>query len=739
MTILQTFNRSCGSSTGTSAPARHPGGRWLPVLGLTLLLFFTAAAQQPLRLYNWKFSVGDNPAWAAPGFNDGGWNTIRTGLTWEEQGFPGYDGYGWYRTGFTLPADPGALAVSDSLLFSLGRIHDCDQAFLNGQLIGQNARDVVGSTSPRLSDLSRTGEAWNIRRYYKIAVSDPSLHWGGHNTLAIRVYDAGGTGGLVNPSQRVGGSHPPEGRLRQFRFTGSHIFPGTTRDITLYIPAGLNPAIPACVYIGQDGHSPEFTEALDTLIELRKIPPMVGIFITPGTVISAPGTGAPRNNRCYEYDALGDEYARFLLDELLPYIADTFALNLSRDGNDRCIGGCSSGGICAFNAAWERPDAFQRVYSSSGSYVSLRGGDILPALLRKYEARPIRIFAHVATRDLDNSGGNWWFTNQQLERSLAYSGYDYHFVSSEAAHCEKFRQSFPEAMTWLWRDYPAPVKAGPGPPAVRDILQPGQDWQPVQGSFERITSLAAGPGGEVFVLDGAANRLYRVDPAGETSLLLKDARHLSGICTGPRGQLFGVSETSGQLLSVNASGKCTVIAKGIFGSALAAAPNGGFYVTGQREGRGTVWFVSGSRPPRQVDTGLQRATGCALSADGWQLLVSDGGSHWVYSYSVNPDGTLANRQRLHWLHVPDGADDSGAAGLFPDRDHLYVATRMGIQSLDEYGHNQAVIPPPGTSANALCLGGRGFDRLFVAGGNRLFSRQVRIRGQYAWMKPSTDN
>ena len=122
------------------------------------------------------------------------------------------------------------------------------------------------------------------------------------------------------------------------------------------------------------------------------MPVTIGVFIRPGDLAAPmPGT-LGRRNRCFEYDGVGDAYARFLLDELLPYVAKTFTLNLSQRGNDRCIAGASSGGICAFNTAWERPDAFARVYANSGSFVAFRGGHQFPTMVRKFEAKPIRAY-----------------------------------------------------------------------------------------------------------------------------------------------------------------------------------------------------------------------------------------------------------------------------------------------------------------------------------------------------------
>ena len=139
------------------------------------------------------------------------------------------------------------------------------------------------------------------------------------------------------------------------------------------------------------------------------------------------GEALDRFNRSLEYDGLGPDYVRFLLDELLPEVetkttADGRPIKLSRDGNDRAIAGTSSGAICAFTAAWERPDSFRRVFSAIGTYVGLRGGNVYPTLIRKYEPKPIRIFLQDGSSDLNIYGGDWWMANQEMERAVPIRG-----------------------------------------------------------------------------------------------------------------------------------------------------------------------------------------------------------------------------------------------------------------------------------------------------------------------------
>ena len=203
------------------------------------------------------------------------------------------------------------------------------------------------------------------------------------------------------------------------------------------------------------------------------MPVTIGVFVMHGRVKAVQPGALDRFNRSFEYDGLGDDYARFLLEELLPEVekqttSDGRPIRLSNDGNDRGIGGSSSGAICAFTAAWERPDAFRRVFSAIGTYVGLRGGNVYPTLIRKYEPKPIRIFLQDGSDDLNIYGGDWWMANQEMERALTFAGYEVNHVWGDGGHNGKHAtEIFPDAMRWLWKDWPAPVKAGAGRSSCR--------------------------------------------------------------------------------------------------------------------------------------------------------------------------------------------------------------------------------------------------------------------------------
>ena len=251
----------------------------------------------------------------------------------------------------------------------------------------------------------------------------------------------------------------PQGEVTQHKWE-SKIFPGTVREYWLYVPKQYDAAKAACVMVFQDGRAYVNTASngqfrvptvFDNLIHKKEMPVTIGIFINPGEVPAVESGKQPRRNRSFEYDSLGDQYARFLLEEILPEVSKNY--NLTKDPEGRAICGMSSGGICAFTVAWERPDAFRKVLSQIGSFTNIRGGHVYPALIRKTEKKPIRVFLQDGSNDLDNLHGNWPLANQEMAAALKFAKYDVEFVYGTGRHSGKHGGAvLPDAMRWLWRE-----------------------------------------------------------------------------------------------------------------------------------------------------------------------------------------------------------------------------------------------------------------------------------------------
>ena len=241
----------------------------------------------------------------------------------------------------------------------------------------------------------------------------------------------------------------------------SIFYSGTTHTFQVYVPDQYDGKRPAALYVGLDGVLCHAPEVMDSLIAARKMPVTIGVFLQPGVVKASDGT-VLRYNRCYEFDSTSDDFACFLEEEVLPAVEQMKTprgkpINLSRRPGDRMIFGLSSGGIAAFNAAWHRPDLFGKVFTGVGTFVAMRGGNDLQALVRKTEPLPLRIFIQDGTADAWNPlFGHWYEGNQMMASALEFAGYDVMTDWSDSGHnVNRATEIFSRVMQWMWRDWPS--------------------------------------------------------------------------------------------------------------------------------------------------------------------------------------------------------------------------------------------------------------------------------------------
>ena len=533
----------------------------------------------------------------------------------------------------------------------------------------------------------------------------------------------------------------PHGKVMgPFTFDQSKIFPGTVRKYWVYVPQQYDPNHAACIYIKQDGWSPRqpFHLKLDELIYKKEIPVMVGIFVMPGEVLPTQPGGFPKMNRSFEYNSLGDAYARFLLDELLPTIEREQKLNLSHDGNDRAIGGCSSGSSAAFTACWERPDAFRRCYNISGAFPYARG-TTYANLIRKYEAKPLRIFIQVGTNDMYNANGDLYLDSLDLYRALNFAGYECEYHESPGKHGDKNLEIFPDGMRYLWKDWPAPIVAGKGPPRVQDVLLPNEPWQLVGEGYQAARALTANPKGEMFFSDVAANRIYHLNQAGNPEVFLGDGGQAHGISFGASGEMYTCSLATGKVLVYDPAKHAKVLTSNLPGHSIAAYRSGGVFITSTpspTDDKSQIWFVTAQGEKRLVDSGIRQASGLCVSADQWQLLVGAAREHWIYTLAIEENGQLKYKQPFFWLHVPDTAGDSEVDPIAVDQvGNVYSASCIGIQQHNITSHPLCIFPSPDGQITGLAFGGARFDELYVTTPHKVFKRKIKVQGAYAFHEP----
>ncbi|MGN6370799.1 MAG: SMP-30/gluconolactonase/LRE family protein [Phycisphaerae bacterium] len=557
---------------------------------------------------------------------------------------------------------------------------------------------------------------------------------------------AAGTGvALGQDSQPATGPAWPAGEVLKFSYTApeSSVFPGTTRDYWIYIPSAYDGSKPACLFVDQDRVQFNAPRVFDELIASHEMPVTIGVFIAPGIVKAIdPAKQLPRYNRSYEFDGLSADYANFVLKEILPAVekqhaSDGRAIRLSTNPDDRMIAGSSSGGIASFTAAWERNDSFHRVFSAIGTFVDLRGGNIYPSLIRKYEPKPIRIFLQDGSNDHNHYGGDWWMANQEMERALTFAGYEVNHIYGTGGHEHKQAdQIFPDAMRWLWKDWPRPVSAGRGSEQLQQVLLPGEGWQVAADHLASSDGPCADEEGNFYFCSPKSETIFRISAGDATPTAY--ATHFKSSAQHFAGPHYAIDSDHHQLVLSNgdAGNLLTVVAGNIHGNDFTIAHNGNLYLTESGGKPGDPHQVSLIKPgaegkfeSRVIDDGIKFPNGICLSPDQSLLYVSDYQSHWVYSYQIQPDGSVAEKQKFFDLYVRDAYDNAGGDGMCVDADgRLYVATRAGIQVCDQAGRVIAIIPTPNGRCSNVAFAGKDFSTLYATCGETVYCRHLKVHG-----------
>jgi len=546
----------------------------------------------------------------------------------------------------------------------------------------------------------------------------------------------------------------PQGRVETPAPFESKIFPGTVRNWSVYIPAQCAADRPAAVMVFQDGHDYVKREGrwrvpvvFDNLIAEGRMPPTVAVFLDPGHDATKEKPQSPwkNSNRSLEYDSLGDRYARFLIEEILPEVEKLQPL--SHDPARRAICGASSGGICAFTVAWERPDAFGKVLSTIGSFTGLRGGNAYPALVRKTEPKPIRVFLADTSGDIDNQFGSWPLANRQMAAALAYMGYDLRFEWAEGYAHDSFHASrlFPEALEWLWREGPPAPRVDTkgdlkGDLTLLKLLVPGEGWQLVAEGLGFADAPCTDAEGSFYYCDMKAAEIVRIGADGVRNVVAREA--VSGLEFGPDGRLYACQGSKKRVIAIDpATGDVEEIAGDLAPNDLAVTPEGILLVT--ETGKQQVTRIDpATGSATAADTGITGPNGIALSNDRGTLAVSDYRGAHTWTFRVGPDGSLDAKlptmeMRLpidpkgefRFHEPPPTLPASGGDGMAVDRTgRWYVTSGLGVQVFDPTGRLCGVLPKPRPDKplTSCILAGPGHSFLYVTNGDTIWRRRLTV-------------
>jgi gluconolactonase len=548
----------------------------------------------------------------------------------------------------------------------------------------------------------------------------------------------------------------PKGVVSKYELKPGVFYPGTPHKYAIYVPAQYDATKPAPFMIFLDGsgylnNGVRVQVVFDNLIAKHQLPPLIGIFVDPGVLPTVSNSAQNRFERVFEYDSLTDRYSRFLLEELIPEVAKKY--NLSKDPNDHALSGVSTGAVGAFMAAWNRPDQFHRVLSFIGTFVAMKGADELPALIRKTEPKPIRIFLQDGTNDHIVPGqpygtffaGSWPINNQVMYEAFQFAGYDAKLVlGSEGHNMKQGGAIIPEALRWLWRDYPNPITPRE-PPAIHDpawdprakvysIVSADKPWQQVGETYHAVTSPTTDKEGNVYFADAAASHIYKSDPGGKVALFKEHSNGALVLRAGPDGRLYAFQSDRQRIVSYGSGGDERIVAQKVKANDMAITAKGELYFTNPLTQ--TIDYVNASGQTRAVYKGgeLTAPFGVALSPDQAMLIVTDARARESWSFQIASDASLINGEPFFRLAMPEGKSASGVQGVAEDSSgQLYFATPLGVQVCEANGRHAAILNAPEYGAIAgLAFAGKNLDWLYVAEGSKLFRRPLKITGTAAW-------
>ena len=530
----------------------------------------------------------------------------------------------------------------------------------------------------------------------------------------------------------------PQGVMHHYVYTSkAGMFPGTVRDVWVYIPAKYDAAKPAALmvfqdgggYVGRDGGY-RLPNIVDNLIAKGEMPTTICIMANPGVVPPADDkTQLPRYNRSVEYDGMDDRNARFLIEELIPDATKRYKLNITTDPRGHAISGGSSGGIAAFTAAWERPDYFGKVLGFISSFTDLRGGHNYPSLIRKLERKPIRLYLEEAVNDQDIYSGSWPIGNTDVAAALAFAGYDHKFVTGPGGHDGRFASAiFPDAMRWLWRGgmTGSPEPGGTRQPLVNIALDESKPWNSVSG-LPPVTAIAGSTTGNLMV--AAANAVHVLGTDGKVTTKWEKTGTVKALSTVAGGSAYALT-TGKSVVALQSDGTSKTLAKGLNGVSLAVRTDGSCYVLTDA---GKLVLIG--KDGKRRDVGSAVGTGASniqLVPDQSLLVVFPDPKvgRYAASWSVAPDGTLSNMQTYFDVYIPYGQTGAGIVGTAVDRNGwLYGAGTIGIQILDQAGRVNAILASAKPKAvGQIAFAGKNGATLYQLIDGALYARETRAQG-----------
>ena len=549
----------------------------------------------------------------------------------------------------------------------------------------------------------------------------------------------------------------PKGVISKHVLAPGKYYPGTPHNYSIYVPAQYDAAKPAPFMIfldgsGSLGNQQRVPVVFDNLIAKHELPAMIGIFIDPGVLPAASAQAMSRYERGYEYDSLSTRYSQFLIDELIPEVSKKYSL--TKDPNARGISGVSTGAVGAFAAAWNRPDQFRRVLSFIGTFVAMKGADELPGLIRKTEPKPLRVFLQAGKNDHivpeqpygTFYAGSWPVNNKVMQEAFESAGYDTKLELGDEGHNMKQGAAImPDALRWLWRDYPAPIvvkepagmkRAGwDSRGKVYSLFSADKGWEQIGSVYKSVASPVGSNDGVVYFADPSASRIYKSDAGGKVTVFKENTSGSGALAAASDGRLYAAQPARKRIVVYSAKGDEKTVAQNVDAASLAVSATGVVYFLDPTKKMVGMVDAAGKVRTAYQGSDLAQPSAMSLSPDHAMMVITDAQGRFSWSFQVAPDGALINGEPFYRLEMPESGWMSEARSVTMDAiGQVYFATAIGIQGTEANGRSAMILNAPEHGVvSGIAFAGKDWNYLYAAEGGKLFRRAVKAGGVAPWV------
>jgi gluconolactonase len=271
-----------------------------------------------------------------------------------------------------------------------------------------------------------------------------------------------------------------------------------------------------------------------------------------------------------------------------------------------------------------------------------------------------------------------------------------------------------------------------------NIIKPGTVLEKLADGFLFTEGPSSDSKGNIYFTDQPNDRIMVWSTANKLSTFLQPSGRSNGLAFDKAGNLWACADEKNELWSIAPDGKVTVIPSKYQDKPL-NGPNdlwidkdGGIYFTDPFYKRS--WWDHDTMPQsvqavyylkpdhktivRLIDDLLQ-PNGIVGSPDGKTLFIADIRAGKTWSFSIENDGSLANKK----LFCEMGSD-----GMTIDTKGNIYLTGKGVTVFDRNGTRLGNIAVPESWTANVCFGGKDMKSLFITASKGFYRIRTLIKG-----------